>query len=154
MPTLSHSVPYLPTPAGSLQPLPTANQRQPPLSLCLLGSPPPTLLLAPSLTLPLSLSLSLSASPLPLRLSSSNFASFSFSLSALSLSSLQNWLEGSRVWGLNSGERKSNRPAKAPGYKEYQLRDYHSWFLKQTLKQYKLAKLSAIEACCCRPPYE
>ncbi|KAB1222521.1 Tetraspanin-10 [Morella rubra] len=67
-------------------------------------------------------------------------------------------------------------------YKEYQLQDYHSWFLKQlnntenwkrlssclvksedcnnlsrkykTLKQYKLAKLSAIEAGCCRPPSE
>ncbi|KAL4602778.1 hypothetical protein ACB098_10G064800 [Castanea mollissima] len=67
-------------------------------------------------------------------------------------------------------------------YKEYQLQDYHSWFLKQlnnthnwehlknclvksedcndlsksykTLKQYKLAKLSPIEAGCCRPPSE
>ncbi|PIN27224.1 hypothetical protein CDL12_00017 [Handroanthus impetiginosus] len=67
-------------------------------------------------------------------------------------------------------------------YKEYQLQDYSSWFLKQlndshnwehlksclvksadcnnlsrrykTLKQYKLAKLSPIEAGCCRPPSE
>ncbi|XP_018828645.1 tetraspanin-10 isoform X2 [Juglans regia] len=39
-------------------------------------------------------------------------------------------------------------------YKEYQLQEYHSWFLKQTLKQYKLAKLSPIEAGCCRPPSE
>uniref|UniRef100_A0A7N2N3B4 Tetraspanin-10 n=1 Tax=Quercus lobata TaxID=97700 RepID=A0A7N2N3B4_QUELO len=67
-------------------------------------------------------------------------------------------------------------------YKEYQLQDYHSWFLKhlnnthnwehlknclvksedcndlskryKTLKQYKLAKLSPIEAGCCRPPSE
>ncbi|XP_019171146.1 PREDICTED: tetraspanin-10 [Ipomoea nil] len=67
-------------------------------------------------------------------------------------------------------------------YKEYQLQDYHSWFLKQlnsshnwerlksclvkeadcdnlskrykTLKQYKSAKLSPIEAGCCRPPSE
>ncbi|XP_077223695.1 tetraspanin10 isoform X2 [Tasmannia lanceolata] len=65
-------------------------------------------------------------------------------------------------------------------YKEYQLRDYSSWFVKQlnntrnwehlrscfvksedcndlpnrykSLKQYKLAKLSPIEAGCCRPP--
>ncbi|KAK2999755.1 hypothetical protein RJ639_024287 [Escallonia herrerae] len=65
-------------------------------------------------------------------------------------------------------------------YKEYQLQDYSSWFLKQlnntnnwkhlksclvkaddcsnlsrkykTLKQYKLAKLTPIEAGCCRPP--
>ncbi|CAL5429862.1 unnamed protein product [Camellia sinensis] len=67
-------------------------------------------------------------------------------------------------------------------YKEYQLRDYSPWFLKQlnnthnwehlrsclvksddcnnlpkkykTLKQYKLAKLTPIEAGCCRPPSE
>ncbi|GFP85149.1 tetraspanin-10 [Phtheirospermum japonicum] len=67
-------------------------------------------------------------------------------------------------------------------YKEYQLHDYSSWFLKQlnnshnwehlksclvksddcnslakkykTLKQLKLAKLSPIEAGCCRPPSE
>ncbi|XP_010255453.1 PREDICTED: tetraspanin-10 isoform X1 [Nelumbo nucifera] len=67
-------------------------------------------------------------------------------------------------------------------YKEYQLRDYSSWFLKQlnntknwahlksclvksedcnnlpkkykTLKQYKMAKLTPIEAGCCRPPSE
>ncbi|KAH1106254.1 hypothetical protein J1N35_010022 [Gossypium stocksii] len=67
-------------------------------------------------------------------------------------------------------------------YKEYQLKDYSSWFLKQlnntdnwkrlksclvksedcnnlakqykTLKQYKMAKLTAIEAGCCRPPSE
>ncbi|PIN19895.1 hypothetical protein CDL12_07426 [Handroanthus impetiginosus] len=67
-------------------------------------------------------------------------------------------------------------------YKEYQLQDYSSWFLKQlndshnwehlksclvksadcnnlsrrykTLNQYKLAKLSPIEAGCCRPPSE
>ncbi|KAG6399304.1 hypothetical protein SASPL_140780 [Salvia splendens] len=67
-------------------------------------------------------------------------------------------------------------------YKEYQLQDYSSWFLKQlnnshnwgqlksclvrsddcnnlskkykTLKQYKSAKLSPIEAGCCRPPSE
>ncbi|GAV68933.1 Tetraspannin domain-containing protein [Cephalotus follicularis] len=67
-------------------------------------------------------------------------------------------------------------------YKEYQLKDYHSWFLKQlnntqnwkhlksclvkaedcnnlsnkykTLKQYKSAKLTPIEAGCCRPPSE
>ncbi|XP_016453570.1 tetraspanin-10-like [Nicotiana tabacum] len=67
-------------------------------------------------------------------------------------------------------------------YKEYQLQDYSSWFLKQlnnthnwkhlkgclvktddcsnlsrrykTLKQYKLAKLTPIEAGCCRPPSE
>ncbi|XP_054808136.1 tetraspanin-10-like isoform X3 [Prosopis cineraria] len=67
-------------------------------------------------------------------------------------------------------------------YKEYQLEDYSSWFLKQlnnsrnwahlrsclvksedcnklskkykTLKQYKLAKLTSIEAGCCRPPSE
>ncbi|KAL2543487.1 Tetraspanin-10 [Forsythia ovata] len=65
-------------------------------------------------------------------------------------------------------------------YKEYQLQDYSSWFLKQlnnsdnwkhlksclvksddcnnlskkykTLKQFKSAKLSPIEAGCCRPP--
>ncbi|KAJ6701679.1 TETRASPANIN-8-RELATED [Salix koriyanagi] len=65
-------------------------------------------------------------------------------------------------------------------YKEYQLQDYSSWFLKQlnntknwnrlknclvktedcnnlpkkykTIKQYKSAKLTAIEAGCCRPP--
>ncbi|XP_058075888.1 tetraspanin-10 isoform X3 [Magnolia sinica] len=72
----------------------------------------------------------------------------------------------------------------APGlkYKEYQLKDYSSWFLKQlnntqnwerlksclvksedcnnlpkkykNLKQYKLAKLTPIEAGCCRPPSE
>lgn len=67
-------------------------------------------------------------------------------------------------------------------YKEYQLKDYSSWFLKQlnntdnwkrlksclvksedcnnlakqykTLKQYKMAKLTPIEAGCCRPPSE
>ncbi|KAK6130030.1 hypothetical protein DH2020_036216 [Rehmannia glutinosa] len=39
-------------------------------------------------------------------------------------------------------------------YKEYQLHDYSSWFLKQTLKQFKLAKLSPVEAGCCRPPSE
>ncbi|XP_028804758.1 tetraspanin-10-like isoform X3 [Neltuma alba] len=67
-------------------------------------------------------------------------------------------------------------------YKEYQLEDYSSWFLKQlnnshnwarlrsclvksedcnklskkykTLKQYELAKLTPIEAGCCRPPSE
>ncbi|KAJ9706577.1 hypothetical protein PVL29_001851 [Vitis rotundifolia] len=67
-------------------------------------------------------------------------------------------------------------------YKEYQLQDYSSWFLKQlnntrnwkhlksclvksedcnnlskkykTLKQYKIAKLTPIEAGCCRPPSE
>ncbi|RAL44390.1 hypothetical protein DM860_011667 [Cuscuta australis] len=67
-------------------------------------------------------------------------------------------------------------------YKEYQLQDYHSWFLKQlnsshnwehlrnclvksddcnnlsqkykNLKQYRYAKLSPIEAGCCRPPSE
>ncbi|KAK1267619.1 Tetraspanin-10 [Acorus gramineus] len=67
-------------------------------------------------------------------------------------------------------------------YKEYQLQDYHSWFLKQlnntrnwkhlkgclvksedcnnlpkkykTLKEYKQAKLTPIEAGCCRPPSE
>ncbi|KAJ8766131.1 hypothetical protein K2173_021648 [Erythroxylum novogranatense] len=67
-------------------------------------------------------------------------------------------------------------------YKEYQLKDYSSWFLKQlnnthnwkhlrsclvksedcnnlskkykTLKQYKSAKLTPIEAGCCRPPSE
>ncbi|XP_022159794.1 tetraspanin-10 [Momordica charantia] len=67
-------------------------------------------------------------------------------------------------------------------YKEYQLQDYSTWFLKQlnntdnwmrlksclvksddcndlskrykTLKQYKLAKLTPIEAGCCRPPSE
>ncbi|XP_058075887.1 tetraspanin-10 isoform X2 [Magnolia sinica] len=67
-------------------------------------------------------------------------------------------------------------------YKEYQLKDYSSWFLKQlnntqnwerlksclvksedcnnlpkkykNLKQYKLAKLTPIEAGCCRPPSE
>lgn len=67
-------------------------------------------------------------------------------------------------------------------YKEYQLQDYSSWFLKQlnntnnwkrlksclvksedcnnlskkykTLKQYKMAKLTPIEAGCCRPPSE
>lgn len=67
-------------------------------------------------------------------------------------------------------------------YKEYQLQDYSSWFLKQlnnshnwnhlksclvksddcdnlsrkykTLKQFKSAKLSPIEAGCCRPPSE
>ncbi|CAH2075731.1 unnamed protein product [Thlaspi arvense] len=67
-------------------------------------------------------------------------------------------------------------------YKEYQLQDYSSWFLKQlnnthnwerlksclvksddcnnlsrkyrTLKQYKQAKLTPIEAGCCRPPSE
>ncbi|CAA0838771.1 Tetraspanin-10 [Striga hermonthica] len=67
-------------------------------------------------------------------------------------------------------------------YKEYQLHDYSSWFLNQlnntenwehlksclvksedcnnlaikykTLKQYKMAKLSPIEAGCCRPPSE
>ncbi|XP_057775787.1 tetraspanin-10-like [Salvia miltiorrhiza] len=67
-------------------------------------------------------------------------------------------------------------------YKEYQLQDYSSWFLKQlnnshnwaqlksclvksddcnnlskkykTPKQYKSAKLSPIEAGCCRPPSE
>lgn len=67
-------------------------------------------------------------------------------------------------------------------YKEYQLQDYSSWFLKQlnntknwnhlksclvktddcsnlskkykTRKQYKLAKLTPIEAGCCRPPSE
>lgn len=67
-------------------------------------------------------------------------------------------------------------------YKEYQLQDYSSWFLKQlnsthkwkqlksclvetddcnnlskrykTLKQYTLAKLTPIEAGCCRPPSE
>ncbi|PON62824.1 hypothetical protein PanWU01x14_135000, partial [Parasponia andersonii] len=65
-------------------------------------------------------------------------------------------------------------------YKEYQLKDYSSWFLNQlnsthnwkhlksclvksedcnnlskkykTLKQYKSAKLTPIEAGCCRPP--
>lgn len=65
-------------------------------------------------------------------------------------------------------------------YKEYQLHDYHSWFLKQlnnphnwehlksclvksddcnglskkykNIKQFRLAKLSPIEAGCCRPP--
>ncbi|XP_034216753.1 tetraspanin-10 isoform X2 [Prunus dulcis] len=67
-------------------------------------------------------------------------------------------------------------------YKEYQLHDYSPWFVKQlnntrnwkhlqsclvksddcknlskkykTLKQYKLAKLTPIEAGCCRPPSE
>ncbi|KAK4260561.1 hypothetical protein QN277_003658 [Acacia crassicarpa] len=67
-------------------------------------------------------------------------------------------------------------------YKEYQLEDYSSWFIKQlnnshnwarlrsclvksedcnklskkykTLKQYKSAKLSPMEAGCCRPPSE
>ncbi|KAJ0106255.1 hypothetical protein Patl1_18748 [Pistacia atlantica] len=67
-------------------------------------------------------------------------------------------------------------------YKEYQLKDYSSWFLKQlnntenwkrlkgclvktqdcnnlakkykTLKQYKSAKLTPIEAGCCGPPSE
>ncbi|XP_058202528.1 tetraspanin-10 isoform X2 [Rhododendron vialii] len=67
-------------------------------------------------------------------------------------------------------------------YKEYQLQDYSSWFLKQlnnthnwehlrgclvksddcnnlskkykTLKEYKVAKLTPIEAGCCRPPSE
>ncbi|XP_059664556.1 tetraspanin-10-like [Cornus florida] len=67
-------------------------------------------------------------------------------------------------------------------YKEYQLQDYSSWFLKQlknshswkqlkhclvksdncnnlskkykTLTQYKLAKLTPIESGCCRPPSE
>ncbi|KAG9148574.1 hypothetical protein Leryth_018291 [Lithospermum erythrorhizon] len=67
-------------------------------------------------------------------------------------------------------------------FKEYQLEDYSSWFLKQlnnshnwerlksclvksndcnnlprkfkTLKKYKLAKLTPIEAGCCRPPSE
>ncbi|XP_019055203.1 PREDICTED: tetraspanin-10-like isoform X2 [Nelumbo nucifera] len=67
-------------------------------------------------------------------------------------------------------------------YKEYQLQDYSSWFLKElnntrnweqlktclvksedcnnlskkykTLKQYKMAKLTPIEAGCCRPPSE
>ncbi|KAL6544043.1 Tetraspanin-10 [Orobanche gracilis] len=67
-------------------------------------------------------------------------------------------------------------------YREYQLHDYSSWFLKhlnnthnwehlrsclvkssdcnnlakkfKTLKQFKLAKLSPIEAGCCRPPSE
>ncbi|GMH09410.1 hypothetical protein Nepgr_011251 [Nepenthes gracilis] len=67
-------------------------------------------------------------------------------------------------------------------YKEYQLQDYSTWFLKQlnnshnwknlkaclvkskdcsnlskkykTLKQYKAAKLTPIEAGCCRPPSE
>ncbi|KAH0687797.1 hypothetical protein KY290_019406 [Solanum tuberosum] len=67
-------------------------------------------------------------------------------------------------------------------YKEYQLQDYSSWFLKQlnnthnwkhlksclvktddcsnlskrykTAKQYKLAKLTPIEAGCCKPPSE
>ncbi|KAK9927258.1 hypothetical protein M0R45_024450 [Rubus argutus] len=39
-------------------------------------------------------------------------------------------------------------------FKEYQLQDYSSWFLKETLKQYKLAKLTPIEAGCCRPPSE
>ncbi|XP_011072336.1 tetraspanin-10 isoform X2 [Sesamum indicum] len=67
-------------------------------------------------------------------------------------------------------------------YKEYQLQDYSTWFLKQlnnshnwdhlksclvksddcnnlskryrTLKQFKSAKLSPIEAGCCRPPSE
>ncbi|KAJ0824156.1 putative tetraspanin/Peripherin [Helianthus annuus] len=67
-------------------------------------------------------------------------------------------------------------------YKEYQLQDYGSWFIKKlnntrnwkhlqscfvktevcnslpkryrTLKQYKLAELSPIEAGCCRPPSE
>ncbi|CAA2988512.1 tetraspanin-10 [Olea europaea subsp. europaea] len=67
-------------------------------------------------------------------------------------------------------------------YKEYQLQDYSSWFLKQlnnshnwnhlksclvksddcnnlsrkykTLKQFKSAKLSPVEAGCCRPPSE
>ncbi|KAL5994461.1 Tetraspanin-10 [Asimina triloba] len=72
----------------------------------------------------------------------------------------------------------------SPGlkYKEYQLKDYSSWFLKQlnntrnwehlksclvksedcnnlhkkyrSLKEYKLAKLTPIEAGCCRPPSE
>ncbi|XP_043809845.1 tetraspanin-10 isoform X2 [Manihot esculenta] len=72
----------------------------------------------------------------------------------------------------------------APGlrYKEYELQDFSSWFLKQlndtqnwkrlksclvksddcnnlskkykTLKQYKSAKLTPIEAGCCRPPSE
>lgn len=72
----------------------------------------------------------------------------------------------------------------APGlrYKEYHLQDYNPWFLKQlnntkkwsdlkdclvksadcdnlpkkykTLKQYKLAELTPIEAGCCRPPSE
>ncbi|GKE38255.1 tetraspanin-10 isoform X1 [Tanacetum coccineum] len=37
-------------------------------------------------------------------------------------------------------------------YKEYQLQDYGSWFITKTLKQYKLAKLTPIEAGCCRPP--
>ncbi|KAJ0634528.1 putative tetraspanin/Peripherin [Helianthus annuus] len=37
-------------------------------------------------------------------------------------------------------------------YKEYQLQDYGSWFIKKTLKQYKLAELTPIEAGCCRPP--
>ncbi|WVZ22995.1 hypothetical protein V8G54_001539 [Vigna mungo] len=37
-------------------------------------------------------------------------------------------------------------------YKEYQLQDFSSWFLKETLKQYKSAKLTPIEAGCCRPP--
>ncbi|KAJ0792707.1 hypothetical protein HanOQP8_Chr01g0021021 [Helianthus annuus] len=36
-------------------------------------------------------------------------------------------------------------------YKEYQLQDYSSWFIKKTLKQYKLAELTPIEAGCCRP---
>uniref|UniRef100_A0A2P2PI15 Tetraspanin-10 n=1 Tax=Rhizophora mucronata TaxID=61149 RepID=A0A2P2PI15_RHIMU len=67
-------------------------------------------------------------------------------------------------------------------YKEYQLQDYSSWFLRQlnntqnwkrlkgclvksedcrglskkykTLKQYKSAKLTPVEAGCCRPPSE
>lgn len=67
-------------------------------------------------------------------------------------------------------------------YKEYQLKDYSSWFLRElndnknwdrikgclvksedcnnlskkykTLKQYKMAKLTPIEAGCCRPPSE
>ncbi|XP_038982238.1 tetraspanin-10-like [Phoenix dactylifera] len=67
-------------------------------------------------------------------------------------------------------------------YKEYHLQDYSSWFLKQlnntknwrrlksclvktedcnnlpkkykTLKEYKLAELTPIEAGCCRPPSE
>ncbi|KAF3666848.1 Tetraspanin-10 [Capsicum annuum] len=39
-------------------------------------------------------------------------------------------------------------------YKEYHLQDYSSWFLKQTRKEYKLAKLTPIEAGCCRPPSE
>ncbi|KAH7513963.1 hypothetical protein FEM48_Zijuj11G0038500 [Ziziphus jujuba var. spinosa] len=75
-----------------------------------------------------------------------------------------------------------NVPGLRQEYKEYELKDYSSWFLKQlnntrnwkhlktclvksddcnnlskkykTLKQYKSAKLTPIEAGCCRPPSE